>query len=98
MGQNTNDVVVDNALKAQYKVESLVQSDEAHRQIMVDVGQTQIPPHDYVALTYVAAGNGTGEIETATYKSGGASGTEVAVVTLTYDANDKLSTVTTVIS
>ena len=50
--------------------------------------------YDYIALTYVAAGNGAGEIETATYKTGGASGTAVATLTLTYDANDKLATVT----
>lgn len=50
--------------------------------------------HDYVATTYVAAGNGVGEIETVTYKTGGSGGTTVATLTLTYDANDKLSTVT----
>lgn len=45
-------------------------------------------------LTYVPSGNGTGEIETVTYKTGGASGTTVGTLTLAYDANDKLSTVT----
>lgn len=49
---------------------------------------------DYIALTYVAAGNGQGEVETATYRSGGASGTVVATLTLAYDASDRLSTVT----
>lgn len=51
-------------------------------------------PFDYTELTYVAAGNGAGQIETVTYKSGGASGTVVAVLTLTYDSSDRLETVT----
>lgn len=50
--------------------------------------------HDYIAITYVAAGNGAGEIETVTYKEGGASGTTKATLTLTYDASDRLTTVT----
>jgi len=29
----------------------------------------EIPAHDYIALTYVASGNGEGEIETAIYKT-----------------------------
>ena len=50
--------------------------------------------YDYIALTYVAAGNGEGEIETATYNTGGVGGTTVAVLTLTYDASDRIATVT----
>lgn len=50
-------------------------------------------PYDYVALTYVAAGNGAGEVETATYKSGGAGGVTVATITITYDGSDRISTV-----
>ncbi len=53
---------------------------------------------DYVALTYIAAGNGAGEIETVTYKYGGASGTTTAVLTLTYDGSNRLSTVTSAIT
>jgi hypothetical protein len=49
---------------------------------------------DYIALTYVAAGNGAGEIETVTYKTGGAAGSTVATLTLAYDASDRISTVT----
>lgn len=52
--------------------------------------------YDYVALTYVSAGNGIGEIETATYKTGGSGGTTVAVLTLAYDANSNLTSVTKV--
>lgn len=53
-----------------------------------------IPKYDYIALTYVSAGNGTGEIGTVTYKTGGASGITVAALTLGYDASNRLSTVT----
>ena len=51
-------------------------------------------PFDYVSLTYVASGNGKGEIETATYKTGGAAGTTVATVTLTYNSDDCIATIT----
>jgi hypothetical protein len=64
--------------------------------LVQDIAGLYIPQHDYVSLTYVAAGNGVGEIETITYKQGGASGNTVAVMTLAYDANNKLSTVTKV--
>jgi hypothetical protein len=49
---------------------------------------------DYISLTYVASGNGEGEVETATYKDGGAGGTQVALLTITYDSSDRVSTVT----
>ena len=49
---------------------------------------------DHVALTYVAAGNGAGEIETAVYKTGGSGGTTVATLTLAYDGNNNISSVT----
>ena len=49
---------------------------------------------DYIALTYVAAGNGEGEVETAIYKTGGSGGTTVGTLTLAYDGDNKLSTVT----
>lgn len=50
--------------------------------------------YDYISLTYVASGNGAGEIETVTYKTGGSGGTTVATLTLTYDASNNLETVT----
>lgn len=53
-----------------------------------------IPKYDYIALTYVASGNGTGEIQTVTYKQGGASGQTVATLTLGYDASNRLNSVT----
>lgn len=54
----------------------------------------EIPVHDYLALTYVAAGNGAGEIETVTYKTGGAGGSTLAVLTLAYNSDDEISTIT----
>jgi len=54
----------------------------------------EVPAHDYIALTYVAAGNGVGEIETVTYKTGGSGGTTVATITLAYNASNEISSVT----
>lgn len=51
-------------------------------------------PFDYQDISYVVAGNGAGEISTVVYKIGGAGGTTVATVTMTYDASDRVSTVT----
>lgn len=56
--------------------------------------QLVLLPHDYIATTYVAAGNGIGEIETVVYKTGGSGGTNVAVLTMTYDSSNRLVTVT----
>lgn len=46
--------------------------------------------YNEIDLTYIAAGNGVGEIATATYKL---SGVVVATLTLSYDASNRLSTV-----
>ncbi len=54
----------------------------------------EIAEFDYIALTYVASGNGTGEIETVVYKTGGSGGTTVATLTLTYNADSEIATVT----
>lgn len=56
----------------------------------------EIPAYDYIALTYVSSGNGQGEIETVTYKKGGASGTTVTVLTLTYNSENEIATITKV--
>jgi hypothetical protein len=48
-----------------------------------------IPEHDYIALTYTGS-NLTGVV----YKDGGAGGTTVATLTLAYDGNDNLTSVT----
>jgi hypothetical protein len=47
--------------------------------------------HDYQALTYVGA---TTQIDTITYKLGGAAGTVVATVTMGYDGSNRLTSVT----
>jgi hypothetical protein len=44
--------------------------------------------YDEIALTYVASGNGEGNIETVTYKLNDST---IATLTLSYDANNKLS-------
>lgn len=49
--------------------------------------------HDYIVQTYITSGNGTGQLGTVTFKSGGAAGTTVALLTLTYDASDRLISV-----
>lgn len=49
---------------------------------------------DYISLTYVSSGDGAGEIQTATYKTGGSGGTTIATLTLTYDSSSRISTVT----
>jgi len=45
-----------------------------------------IPPNDYISLSYTS-GNLTGVV----YKSGGASGTTVATLTLAYSGSDLIS-------
>ena len=49
----------------------------------------EIPDHDYIALSYTGT-NLTGVV----YKTGGASGTTVATLTLAYDGSDNLTSVT----
>jgi YD repeat-containing protein len=50
----------------------------------------EIPTHDYIVNTYDGANN----MLTSTFKRGGASGRTVATLTMTYDANSNLLTVT----
>ncbi len=69
-------------------------SSTADTDLLTAIAGLVTEPFDYIALTYVAAGNGAGEIETVTYKDGGSGGATVATLTLTYDGDDKLSTVT----
>lgn len=54
----------------------------------------EIPAYDYIALTYVAAGNGAGEVETVIYKTGGSGGSTVATLTLAYNVSDEISSIT----
>lgn len=49
----------------------------------------EIPTHDYIGNTYT-----DGNLTQTVYKRGGASGKIVATLTMTYDGNNKLLTVT----
>lgn len=49
--------------------------------------------YDYIELTYAAAPN-QDDITGVVYKSGGAGGTTVATLAITYNANRNISTVT----
>lgn len=55
----------------------------------VKIPGIRIPTHDYISCSYTGS-NLTGVV----YKNGGASGTTVATLTLTYDGSDNLLTVT----
>lgn len=50
----------------------------------------EIPAHDEIDITYVASGNGAGEIATVVYSD---NGTPVATLTLSYNSDNKLSNV-----
>ena len=63
-------------------------------EVIETVGALVPASYNYIALTYVAAGNGLGEVETAIYKTGGSGGTTVATLTLTYDSSNRVATVT----
>jgi len=49
-----------------------------------------VPEHDYIGITNDSNGNPT----TVVYRAGGASGQIVSTVTMTYDGNGYLSSVT----
>lgn len=53
-------------------------------------GNLVVEQYDEIDLTYVAAGNGVGEIQTVTYKK---AGNAVALLTLSYDGSNRLSQV-----
>jgi len=66
-------------------------ADGSLSQKIVSVDSLISDPYDNLVLTYVVAGNGTGEIETVTYRQGVAT---VATLTLTYDTSNRILTVT----
>ena len=58
---------------------------------VVSLGGTLVPEkYDQIDLTYVTVGNGIGEIETATYFL---EGNQIALLTLSYDVSNRLSSV-----
>lgn len=60
----------------------------------VNISSMISDPFDYIEITYVPSGPGAGEISSVTYKSGGSSGTTIAVLTLGYDSGNNLTSVT----
>jgi hypothetical protein len=57
--------------------------------LSVSIASSLVPKvYDSIDLTYVGAGNGVGKIETVVYKQGGVT---VATLTLSYNAQNKLS-------
>lgn len=59
---------------------------------VVNMGGDLVPEkYDKIDLTYVAAGNGVGEIETVVYSL---VGNTIATLTLAYDGTNKLISVT----
>ena len=67
---------------------------DAQTTLLQGIAGFTITGYDYIALTYVAAGNGAGEIETAIFKTGGSGGSTIATLTLTYNASNEVATVT----
>ena len=58
---------------------------------VLSVGGTLVPEkYDQIDLTYVVAGNGIGEIATATYFL---AAVQVALLNLSYDASNRISSV-----
>ena len=49
----------------------------------------EIPAHDYIDLSYTGS-----NLTSVAYKDGGSGGTTVATLTLAYDGNDNLTSVT----
>lgn len=58
--------------------------------VALDGGTLVTEQYDEIDLTYVPSGPGTGEIQTVTYKF---QGSTVAILTMTYDGSNRLSTV-----
>lgn len=62
--------------------------DAAEALKVIGVGGALVPDqYDEIDLTYVLAGNGAGEIETVTYSL---SGSQIAMLTLSYDGSNRL--------
>lgn len=57
-------------------------------------GNVVTKPYDYLAITYVASGNGAGQIQTVQYYLGGSGGTLQNTVTLAYNSSNNLISLT----
>ena len=72
-------------------VDELGKSINENNPLPVDISEGfDIPQYDRIEITYVASGNGEGEIETVVYKMGAV---VVATLTLAYDSGDNLASV-----
>lgn len=68
---------------------TLAASDSKLADLNARLGGSLAPvEHDELEITYVAAGNGAGEVQTVVYKLASAT---VATLTLTYDASNRLT-------
>ena len=72
--------------------QALVDSD-GHMQVdaLTVLSGFEIPAHDNIVITYIKSGHGKGEISIVTYRK---SGVVVKTLTLTYNSDDEVATVT----
>lgn len=81
MGSIITKLDADQAIRKSY-------DDAAEALRVIPAGGTLVPEqYDEVTLTYVAAGNGVGEIETVTYSL---EGSDIVTLTLSYDGSNRL--------
>jgi hypothetical protein len=67
----------------------LRKNDEIFDRVIIEGGGLAIPEHDHIGMTYTGS-----DLTEVVYKSGGAGGTVVATLTLTYGGSGNLLTVT----
>lgn len=91
---NDHDVTVSNMIPAVETGLATSAIQNSQTTLLQGIGGFILTGYDYIALTYVAAGNGVGEIETAIFKTGGSGGTTIATLTLAYNVDDEISSVT----
>lgn len=68
-----------------------VYNDDGALRVQSVTGSLVTDDYDNLVMTYVPSGNGAGEVATVVYKLGS---TTVATLTLAYNSDNKLSTVT----
>jgi len=76
---------------SRFAVTTITITPQQKKMIVRDIAGLGIPPHDYVSFAYTGS-NPT----TITYKSGGSGGATVAVLTLTYDGSNNVTSITKV--
>lgn len=91
IGKHNDDKDINLSTRGLINVLSVEITDEDGDQVS-SFGGAITKSYDYIGVSYVAAGNGVGEVETLVFKTGGAGGTTVGTVTLTYDGSGRVST------